>query len=80
MNICCTDWYTSQICRSSLGAISIFPTFKEFNIKASRLHHPVIQKEVDEQLAKGALNHLLVVLVFTQVCLWFLSIPVVYDL
>ena len=33
-----------------------FHSFKQFNIKAALVHHPVIQKEVDELLAKGAIE------------------------
>ena len=32
----------------------LFHDFQHFNIRATAAHHPVIQKEVDELLAKGA--------------------------
>ena len=34
----------------------LFHYFWHFNIKAAAAHHPVIQKEVDELLAKGAIE------------------------
>ena len=34
----------------------LFHDFWHFNIKAASAHHPVIQKEVDELLAKGAIE------------------------
>ena len=34
----------------------LFHDFRPFNVKAAAAHHPVIQKEVDELLAKGALE------------------------
>ena len=34
----------------------LFPDFWHFNVKAAAAHHPVIQKEVDELLAKGAIE------------------------
>ena len=33
-----------------------FHDFQHFNVKAAAAHHPVIQKEVDELLAKGAIE------------------------
>ena len=53
----------------------IFHNFKWFNIKTAMIHHPVIQKEADELLTKGATEPLVVVLAFTQMCMWFLSAP-----
>ena len=39
----------------SLGAtLCLFHNFRWFNKKAALAHHPIIQKEVDELLAKGA--------------------------
>ena len=32
----------------------LFHNFWQFNVKVAAAHHPVIQKEVDELLAKGA--------------------------
>ena len=34
----------------------LFCDFQHFNIKAVAAHHPVIQREVDELLAKGAIE------------------------
>ena len=34
--------------------LPVFHNFKWFNIKAAMDHQPVIQKEVDELIAKGA--------------------------
>ena len=34
----------------------LFHDFQHFNVKAAAAHHPVIQKEVDELLAKGAME------------------------
>ena len=34
----------------------LFHDFQHFNVKAADAHHPVIQKEVDELLAKGAIE------------------------
>ena len=34
----------------------LFHNFQLFNIKAAAPHHPIIQKEVDELLAKGAIE------------------------
>ena len=52
-----------------------------FNINVAMTHHPVIQNEVDELLAKSSvpLNHPLEVLPFLQMYLWFLSALAVYD-
>ena len=35
---------------------SLVPDFWHFNVKAAAAHHPVIQKESDELLAKGAIE------------------------
>ena len=35
---------------------SLFHNFSKFNVKASVGHHPIIQKEVDELLSKGAIE------------------------
>ena len=34
----------------------LFRDFQHFNVKAAAAHHPVIEKEVDELLAKGAIE------------------------
>ena len=34
----------------------LFHNFWQFNIKAATTHHPIIQKEVDELLAKGVIE------------------------
>ena len=34
----------------------LFCGFRHFNVKAAAVHHPVIQKEVDELLAEGAIE------------------------
>ena len=34
----------------------LFYTYKQFNIKTTAAHHPIIQKEVDGLLAKGAIE------------------------
>ena len=34
----------------------LFRNFRHFNVKVPAAHHPVIQKEVDELLAKGAIE------------------------
>ena len=34
----------------------LFHNFQHFNVKVAAAHHPVIQKEVDELLAKGAIE------------------------
>ena len=34
----------------------LFHNFQEFNVKAGAAHHPIIQKEADELLAKGAIE------------------------
>ena len=34
----------------------LFCNFQQFNVKAVTTHHPIIQKEVDELLAKGAIE------------------------
>ena len=34
----------------------LFRYFRHFNVKAAAAHHPVIQKEVDELLPKGAIE------------------------
>ena len=36
----------------------LFHSFKQFNIKATVSHHPLVQKEVDELLAKGSIEPL----------------------
>ena len=42
----------------------MFCKFKCSNIEAALEHHPVIEKEVDELLAKGTIEQSTVVLVF----------------
>ena len=34
----------------------LFHNFQQFNVEAAAAHHPIIQKEVDELLAKGAIE------------------------
>ena len=34
----------------------LFCNFWQFNVKVATTHHPIIQKEVDELLAKGAIE------------------------
>ena len=34
----------------------LFHNFQQFNVKAAAARHPIIQKEVDELLAKGAIE------------------------
>ena len=51
----CLIWFRATI--SSLDSIlPLFCDFWHFNVKAAAAHHPVIQKEVDELLAKGAIE------------------------
>ena len=57
----------------------LFHEFQHFNVKAAAAHHPVIQKEVDELLAKGAINPPLVALVSILPCLWYLSVLGAFD-
>ena len=35
---------------------ALFCNFQQFNVKVAAAHHPIIQKEVDELLAKGAIE------------------------
>ena len=59
----------------------LFHYFKWFNNRAATAYHPVVQKEVDWLSAKDVIEfHQQVVLVFTQMCLWFLSVLVVYNI
>ena len=51
--------------------------FKQFNIKAAAAHHTIVQKEVNELLAKVAIEPSSGVLVSIMMCLLFLSILVV---
>ena len=34
----------------------LFPNFQQFNVKAATAHLPIIQKEVDELLARGVIE------------------------
>ena len=34
----------------------LFHNFWKFNVKADTIHHPIIQKEIDELLAKGVIE------------------------
>ena len=34
----------------------LFHNFQQFNVKVATAHHPIIKKEVDELLAKGAVE------------------------
>ena len=54
-----------QLCKQP----PLFRDFKWFNFKAPGMHCPMIQEEVQEVLARGPLNHSLVVLVFIILCL-----------
>ena len=42
----------------SLGAVLHYSDFKQFIIKMAMAHHPAMQKEVNELLAKGAIETL----------------------
>ena len=42
-------------------------------------HHPIIEKDVDELLAKGAIEPTTGVLPFAQICLLFLTALMVYN-
>ena len=46
----CLIWL--QVTIFNLGATPLFHNFRWFNTKATMAHHPIIQKEVDEMLAK----------------------------
>ena len=52
----------------------LFCNFWHFNVKAAATHHPVIEKEVDELLAKGAIEPSSGCASFYSRCLWYLSI------
>ena len=52
----------------------LFCDFWCFNVRVAAAHHPVIQKEVDELLAKGAIEPSSGVAVFYSSVLWYLSI------
>ena len=54
----------------------LFHNFRQFNVKVVAAHHPIIQKEVDELLAKGAIEPSSGGAGCILVCLWFLSILV----
>ena len=64
----------------SLGHGLLFSNFQWFSVKAAVSHHPVIQKELQELLSKGVIEHQLVILVSIPRCLSFLSVCVVYSL
>ena len=36
--------------------LPLFCNFQQFNVKVATAHHPIIQKEVDKLLAKGAIE------------------------
>ena len=55
---------------------SLFHKFKQFNIKVAVAHYTAIKKEVDEHLAKGAIEPLTSGAVSTQVYLCFLNVEV----
>ena len=57
----------------------LFCNFEWFNIKAATLHHPIIWKEVDEQLAKDANEPLTGDVVFYSNILLFLNTLVIHD-
>ena len=52
----------------------LFLNSKWHNIKASLAHHSIIQKEVDDVLAKNAIELSTVGLAFTGMCLQYLNI------
>ena len=52
----------------------LFCDFWHFNVKAAAAHHPVIQKEVDELLAKGAIEPSSGGAGFYSSSLWYLSV------
>ena len=54
----------------------LFLNFQQFNLKVATTHHAIIQKEVHEQLAKGAIEPSSGGAFFILVCLLFLSILV----
>ena len=55
----------------------LFCNFWQFNVKAAAAHHPIIQKVVDELLAKGVIESSSGGAGFySSMCLWFLSILV----
>ena len=56
----------------------LFCNFKWFNIKPDKAHDTVIQKELDELLAKGAFKPSNGDAGFTQMYLWLSSVLVVY--
>ena len=55
-----------------------FCNFSQFNTRAAAVHHPIIQ-EVDKLFLRQQLNHLLVVLLSTPVCLLLLNILVTHT-
>ena len=56
------------------SCLPLFHDFQHFNVKAAAAHHPVIQKEVDELLAKGAIEPSSGGADFNPACLWYLSV------
>ena len=52
---------------------------KLFNIKAALAHHPVIQKDVDEPLAKGAIEPSNGGACFALMCVWYQNVWVVCN-
>ena len=59
---------------------SLFHYFRQFNIKATLVHHPIIQKEVDELVAKGAIKPSPGGAGFSQMYLLLLNILLAYNL
>ena len=51
----CLIWFGATIF-SLDPVLPLFCNFWHFNVKVAAAHHPVIQKEVDELLAKGAIE------------------------
>ena len=51
----CLIWFRVTIF-SLRSCPPLFCNFQLFNVKAAAAHHPIIQKEVDELLAKGAIE------------------------
>ena len=58
---------------------SILHMFKYFNIKAVLAHCLIIQKKIEELLAKGVTEPFTGSTGFTQMCFWYLSVQAVYN-
>ena len=57
----------------------LFHNFRWFDIKAAMAHHPIIQKEVDDQIAKGATEPLGGGAGFCSMYFGFLGTLMVYE-